>query len=71
MSIPANEVLTSAEIAALERKGWTPSRYFPSTNEMLLIRNGAPYGLRLSEVRQIATPSIWERMGNWLTRGAA
>ncbi|MGE6778286.1 hypothetical protein ACQKFL_11665 [Vreelandella titanicae] len=71
MSIPASEVLTSAEIAALQRKGWTPSRYFPSTHEVLLTRNGAPYGLRLSEVRQMAAPSLWERVGHWLGRGAA
>jgi len=71
MSIPADDVLTTAEIANLKRKGWVPSRYFPSTNEMLLTHNGAPYGLKLAEVRQMASPSLWERVGHWLIRGGS
>lgn len=71
MSIPASDVLSNAEIETLKRKGWVPNRYFPSTDEVLITHNGEPYGLKLSEVRQIAAPSLWERVGNWLMRGAA
>jgi|GEM_PF-2549948 hypothetical protein len=71
MSIPASDVLSNAEIETLKRKGWVPSRYFPSTDEVLLTHNGAPYGLTLSEVRQMASLSLLERVGNWIMRGAA
>tara|TARA_R110000796_G_scaffold95459_2_gene200677 strand:+ start:17730 stop:17948 length:219 start_codon:yes stop_codon:yes gene_type:complete len=71
MSIPAKDVLTPSEIKVLERKGWQPSRYFPSTGEILLTHNGAPYGLRLIEVRRMAKPSAWDRLTAWMNQGVA
>ena len=71
MSIPAKDVLTASEIKVLERKGWQPSRYFPSTGEILLTQNGAPYGLRLTEVRRMARPSLLDRFNAWIDKGAS
>lgn len=71
MSIPAKDVLTASEIKVLERKGWQPSRYFPSTGEILLTHNGAPYGLRLMEVRRMAKPSLMDRFSAWIDKGVS
>lgn len=66
MTTSIDTVLTPREIAHLQRRGIKPERFYPSTGELLVWINDEPYGLTLHRVKQMARPSLIDRVRDWI-----
>ncbi|MDT8895659.1 hypothetical protein RSO41_13460 [Halomonas sp. I1] len=71
MSIPAKQFFNRRELTRLAGQGITPSRFFPSTGEVLCLIDGAPYAYAISDLKRRARPSLRERLIDWLAGRAA